>query len=191
MIMKSSIKNWLFSAPQKNKDKAAINSKHKKAQEDKPKLSIAEVDAEAAMLENDRIIDGEQIELKPLMDGRRQPRNSHSHSGIPSSSYDRIKAQKIKEGLKHKPMNERAARNVDDVTQLEYDRRWSLYQYWISQYLHQCKQKIAEIYALACWEYQAAQNELDYAVLYDAHVVGATTTGAAKYHDILQKRDQR
>ena len=120
-------------------------------------------------------------------------RSSHNHFGSPGyrhSSYDRIKAQKIKEGLKHKPMSERAARNVDDVTQLEYDRRWSLYQYWVSHYLHQCKQKIAghaETYALACQEYQKAQTELDYAVLRDAHVVGATTTGAAKYHDILQK----
>ena len=124
---------------------------------------------------------------------RGRPAGNTRYSGSPgyrSSSYDKTKARQIKEGLKCKPMSERATRNIDDVTHLDSDRRWSLYQYWITQYLHKCKQKVAghaDTYALACQEYQKAQAELDYAVLRDAHVVGATTTGAAKYHNILQK----
>ncbi|XP_065913577.1 NFX1-type zinc finger-containing protein 1-like [Dysidea avara] len=189
------IENWLFSAPKKKnftiKENARGNSKHRQVQmEVEP--SIAEVDAEAAMLENDRIIAGEQIELEPMLHDRRRSAGNTSHSGSPGyrhSNYDKIKAQQIKEGLKGKPMSERAVHNIDDVTHLDYDRRWSLYQYWVSQYLHKCKQKVAghaETYSLACQEHQKAQAELDYAVLRDAHVVGATTTGAAKYHNIIQ-----
>ncbi|XP_065913575.1 NFX1-type zinc finger-containing protein 1-like isoform X1 [Dysidea avara] len=190
------IENWLFSAPKKKnftmKENARGNSKHHQVQiEVEP--SIAEVDAEAAMLENDRIIAGEQIELEPMLHDRRRSTGNTSHSGSPGyrhSSYDKIKAQQIKEGLKGKPMSERAVHNIDDITHLDYDRRWSLYQYWVSQYLHKCKQKVAghaETYSLSCQEYQKAQAELNYAVLCDAHVVGATTTGAAKYHNIIQK----
>jgi len=188
------VENWLFSAPKKNstiKENARGNSKHHQVPVEVGP-SIAEVDAEAAMLENDRIIAGEQIELEPIMHDRRSVGNIR-YSGSPGhkhSSCDKIKAQQIKNGLKCKPMSERAACNIDDVTHLDGDRRWSLYQYWVSQYLHKCKQRVAghaETYGLACQEYQKAQAELDYAVLRDAHVVGATTTGAAKYHDILQK----
>jgi len=189
------IENWLFSAPKKNstirESAIGISKHHKVPVEVKP--SIVEVDTEATLLENDRIIAGEQIELKPMVYDRGRPAGNTRYSGSPgyrSSSYDKTKARQIKEGLKCKPMSERATRNIDDVTHLDSDRRWSLYQYWITQYLHKCKQKVAghaDTYALACQEYQKAQAELDYAVLRDAHVVGATTTGAAKYHNILQK----
>ena len=44
-----------------------------------------------------------------------------------------------------------------------------------------------ETYASACGEYQRARTELDYAVMCKTHIVGMTTTGASKYHAILQK----
>ena len=151
-----------------------------------------EMDAEAALLENDRIIDGERIELEPLRDVknsfklRTDGNRFHNHKVDPHSYH----SQQIIKGLKNKPMSERAAENIQDITCLKSSQKWSLYLYWVNLYLQRCKQKVAchvETYASACEEYQKAKTELDYAVLRKTHVVGMTTTGASKYHAILQK----
>ena len=39
-------------------------------------------------------------------------------------------------------------------------------------------------------KHQEARIELDFRILSDAHVIGMTTTGAAKYHGMLQKLGQ-
>ena len=144
-----------------------------------------EMDTEAAQLENDRIIDGEQIELEPLSN-ETLSQKSTTDLHKPPDCY----TQQMKEGMKNKPMSERAAQSIQDITQLKSTQKWSLYLYWVSQYLQECKQKVArhvETYAAACEEYQQARTKLDYAVMRKTHVVGMTTTGASKYHNILQK----
>ena len=147
--------------------------------------TFTEMDADAVRLENDRIIDGERIELEPVW----QEKRSFIHKSDFRKSLSHS-AQQIKEGLKSKPMSERAALNILDITQLRSSQKWSLYLYWVNQYLHVCKQKVSshvETYAAACEKYQQARTELDYAVMRKTHVVGMTTTGASKYHAMLQK----
>ena len=144
-----------------------------------------DMDAEAALLENDRIIDGERIELEPLLDEKKSPK----HKVDPHKPLD-YSTHQIKEGMNNKPMSERAAQNLQDIICLKSAQKWSLYLYWANQYLQRCKQKVSchvETYAAACEEYQKARTELDYAVMRKTHVVGMTTTGASKYHGILQK----
>ena len=136
--------------------------------------------SEAAVLENDRILEGEQIKFehqdKPAM-----ANDNH---------YTKKYVQKIRKGLKCKRMSKQEVLNVNDITCLNWTKRWSLYHYWVSQYLQVCKLKTAsciQSYTDACEQYQKARIELDYRVLCDAHIIGMTTTGAAKYHSILQK----
>ena len=84
-------------------------------------------------------------------------------------------------------MSAQEALNVNDITCLNFTQRWSLYNYWIFQYLEVCKFKLVphiQSYTDASEQYQKARTELDYQALHDAHVVGMTTTGAAKYHSI-------
>ena len=152
-----------------------------------------DMDAEAALLENDRIIDGERIELEPLLGEKESPnidnKRLYKHKFDSHKPLD-YSTQQIKEGMNNKPMSERAAQNIQDITHLKSAQKWSLYLYWATQYLQRCKQKVAchvETYAAACEEYQKARTELDYAVMRKTHVVGMTTTGASKYHGILQK----
>ena len=158
---------------------------------------LAEVDAEAVLLENDRIIDGERIELEPIkLDDI--PKLAPKKPGVHRDKYgwqvqqlsEKERKQRISRGMKSKPMSRERAQQIPDISQLEEKKRWSLYRYWVNQHLHECKRAVAdhaEIYTHACEEYQEAQSELESSVLHTAAVVGMTTTGAAKYHSILHK----
>ena len=109
---------------------------------------------------------------------------------INNNHYTKTVALKIREGLKYKPIGKQEMLKVKDITRLNSVQRWSLYRYWVLQYLQGCKQKMAshiQNYTNVCEQYQEARIELDYRILSDAHVIGMTTTGAAKYHDLLQK----
>ena len=160
---------------------------------------LAEVDAEAILLENDRIIDGERIELDPIvLDGILKSNKKTAKPGVHHDKYgwqvqqlsEQHQKQKISEGMENKPMSIERAQEIPDITQLNEKERWSLYRYWVNQHLHECKQAVAdhvEMYTHFCEEYKKAQSELESSVLYSAAVVGMTTTGAAKYHSILHK----
>jgi len=158
---------------------------------------LAAVDAEAVLLENDRIIDEELIELEPVKLLASKP-SKRQKTGVSHDEFgwrivqltDSQRWQKISKGMKNKPMKEEKVQQIEDITQLKEKQRWSLYQYWVNQHLHVCKQEVAnhvEQYTHACGQYQEAQTELDNSVLCSAHVVGMTTTGAAKYHQVLHK----
>ena len=200
------IETWLFTisnveemSHQQQRTKSVYKSTEDQTASAKAKDELnnvhIEMDAEAALLENDRIIDGERIELEPLRDVKNSVKHNtdgnrfHCHKVDPYNPLSHH-SQEINKGLKNKPMSERAAENLQDITCLKSSQKWSLYLYWVNQNLQRCKQKVAchvETYASACEEYQKARTELDYAVIRKTHVVGMTTTGASKYHAILQK----
>ena len=161
---------------------------------------LAEVDAEAILLENDRIIDGERTELDPIVldDNSKSAIKKAAKPGVHRDKYgwqvqqlsEQHQKQKISEGMENKPMSIERAQQIPDISQLEEKDRWSLYRYWVNQHLHERKQAVAdhvEMYTHFCEEYQKAQSELESSVLYSAAVVGMTTTGAAKYHSILHR----
>ena len=160
---------------------------------------LAEVDAEAILLENDRIIDGERIELEPIkLDVPKLAPKKATKPGVHHDKYgwqvqqlsEQQRKQRISRGVKSKPMSREKAQQIPDISQLEEKKRWSLYRYWVNQHLHECKRAVAdhaEIYTHACDLYQEAQSELESSVLHGAAVVGMTTTGAAKYHSILHR----
>ena len=182
------IKYWLFSATHKRKPEK--KERYDKVHAPKPEeATIADVDTEASLLENNRMT-GELIELELLAGKDEQTAMDWDSNDSKYNSHHSYEKAQIKEGLKHKPMTEGEVHDVKSITKLSYQQRWSLYQYWTSRYMQKCKQRVAdyvEAYSHACEKYHEAQNILNCAVLGGAHIVGMTTTGAAKYHNILQK----
>ena len=181
------IKYWLFSA--KHKRELERKSYDKTHVPNPKEATVADVDAEARLLEDNRIT-GELIELKPCEDKEEQTAMDMDCNDSKDDSHQSYEKAQIKKGLKHKPMTEVEVHDVKSITTLSYQQRWSLYQNWTSRYMQKRKQRVAyyvEAYSHACEKYHEAQNILNCAVLGDAHIVGMTTTGAAKYHNILQK----
>ena len=192
------VETWLLSGLNQNKShhegKAQLkHTNHKPSEapmevDGDDKLSdrlVDDMDGEADHLENDRIIDGEQIVLEPMV-YKKEPFKHKTH---PNRWPDNVSKQ-IRDGMKTKPLTKEEVRDIEDVTELSCTQKWALYQHWVNLFVQRCKRKATchvESYAAACKEFQRARTELDYAVMHDAHVVGMTTTGAAKYHSILQK----
>ena len=88
------------------------------------------------------------------------------------------------------PMKKNEVMEVTKVSYLSWDKRVKLYKYWLLKYRLYLLNKYSDIfikYNKCCEEVRAAQKEIDRLVMETASVIGMTTTGAAKYHDILQK----
>ncbi|NWQ80530.1 ZNFX1 protein, partial [Columbina picui] len=103
--------------------------------------------------------------------------------------------QKMKAELrKLSAMTESEAKAIQDLWQLDLSSRWRLYRLWLQSYQGVIRQKILQHER----QYQAAAERLtelrlqeDLCILKEAQVVGMTTTGAAKYRQILQKVEPR
>ncbi|NXU40378.1 ZNFX1 protein, partial [Drymodes brunneopygia] len=98
--------------------------------------------------------------------------------------------QKVKAELrKRDTMTELEAGAIQDVWQLDLSSRWRLYRLWLKTYQGSIRENILDYEE----EYQAAAERLkrlkleqDLCILSEARIVGMTTTGAAKYRQILQ-----
>ncbi|XP_077984204.1 NFX1-type zinc finger-containing protein 1-like [Glandiceps talaboti] len=88
-------------------------------------------------------------------------------------------------------MSKKDAVNVKDVWDVQQGRdRWMLYRYWIKEYTDyymRKKAKLDEEYRSAFRSHQEILKQEDRAILQSAKVIGMTTTGAAKYHSLLQE----
>jgi len=126
----------------------------------------------------------------------------------PSKSARKLKIKKKKrrrfevvEHEKYKKLLEKMTRNLTDtrygaleaeeienVHQLEFDDRWQLYNYWHSKYREKSLEqleKTSKQYNEACKDLKAAKQRMERYALENAHIVGMTTTGTAKYQHIL------
>lgn len=154
-----------------------------------------DVDNEAYVLENDRMIDGVEIELpaiklpQPSVPKKKKKKKKKSQDGFSVVQLlDNKRYRLIKNGFDNKAMSASTAKGVLDVWSLNVKQRWSLYLYWVNQYVTQCKSQIGKAsrnYDLACANYSRAQKLIDCYVAQKADVIGMTTTGAAKYHHLL------
>ena len=80
------------------------------------------------------------------------------------------------------------AEKIENVHGLEFDARWELYKYWHSKYREKSLEKLEKVckqYNEACKDLGAAKQKKERHVLENAHIVGMTTTGTAKYQHIL------
>ncbi|NXU72969.1 ZNFX1 protein, partial [Oreotrochilus melanogaster] len=174
---------------------------------------LLEIPEEADLIQADRVIEHEEA-VKP------QGRKEEDHRAVqelasvllamklegqeeetaqPQQKTAQWERKKMKQKVKvelHKlsTMTELEARAIQDLWQLDLSSRWRLYRLWLQTYQGLIRQRILQHEQ----QYQAAAERLtelrlqeDLCILKEAQVVGMTTTGAAKYRQILQKVEPR
>ena len=157
---------------------------------------LIEVDAEARLLEEDRILEGEELELEPHANysqhtkEQKKPVPQKSQSGWKTVQISDDRRRKlIREGYKQKPMEEREVHQVRDIWSLSKKQRWKLYNYWANKFVYYQKIRLARIgvqYNEACEDYRVCQREINNYVMRGADVIGITTTGAAKHQEMFK-----
>uniref|UniRef100_A0A2C9M9Z9 Uncharacterized protein n=1 Tax=Biomphalaria glabrata TaxID=6526 RepID=A0A2C9M9Z9_BIOGL len=88
------------------------------------------------------------------------------------------------------PMTEEEEKKVHDMAELTLKQRYSLYKLWLKRYrehLGETCVKITEQFKLDVKKERDLDNERAASSLKRSQVIGMTTTGAAKYKDILEK----
>ena len=88
------------------------------------------------------------------------------------------------------PMEENEVMEVTEMSHLSWDKKVKLYKHWLLKYRQHLLNKSSDIfqkYNKCCEEIKTTQKYIDRLVMETASVIGMTTTGAAKNHDILQK----
>ncbi|XP_019395339.1 PREDICTED: NFX1-type zinc finger-containing protein 1, partial [Crocodylus porosus] len=91
-------------------------------------------------------------------------------------------------------MTEEQAEAIQDLWQLDLGSRWQLYRLWLQMYQGDIRRQILQHerqYQVAAERLAELRLQEDLCILKEAQVVGMTTTGAAKYRQILQKVEPR
>ncbi|XP_052076285.1 NFX1-type zinc finger-containing protein 1-like, partial [Mytilus californianus] len=86
--------------------------------------------------------------------------------------------------------NHNLIERTENLWNLSFENRWKLYRHWLRKYVEDLKEMLKmkenefnEIFE----DYKKARLELDEEILKHASVIAMTTTGAAKYHQLLMQ----
>ncbi|XP_072206179.1 NFX1-type zinc finger-containing protein 1 isoform X2 [Excalfactoria chinensis] len=187
-------------------------------QEGEAEEELLEILEEADLIQADRMIEDEDLakpqrrkeeehrvahELASMLlamkleneeEGTVQPQQKSAQWQISSSQRKKMKHKMKVELHKLNAMSELEAHAIQDLWQLDLNSRWRLYRLWLQTYQGLIRRKILQHEQ----QYQAAAERLaelrlqeDLCILKEAKVVGMTTTGAAKFRQILQKIEPR
>ncbi|XP_028926721.1 NFX1-type zinc finger-containing protein 1 [Ornithorhynchus anatinus] len=181
---------------------------------------LIEIPEEADLIQADRVIEDEEETIRPRRrrkeeDGAVQElakallairldnlgTGAAEPSGQVAGEWETQRTQKKKMKRKVKlelrklnTMTEAEAKEIQDLWQLDLNSRWRLYRLWLQMYQSDIRRKVLNHEQ----QYQASAERMaelrlqeDLYILKDAQVVGMTTTGAAKYRQILQKVEPR
>ena len=88
--------------------------------------------------------------------------------------------------LQCSPLNEAEVRKISDVLKLKERSRWCLYKFWVESLKGRVLRWRFEQFNDTCLEYREMDQQQDRHALERVHVIGMTTTGAAKYQHVLQ-----
>ncbi|XP_006881685.1 PREDICTED: NFX1-type zinc finger-containing protein 1 [Elephantulus edwardii] len=102
----------------------------------------------------------------------------------------KMKKRVRNELLKLNTMTEAEASEIQDIWQLDLSSRWQLYRLWLQRYQADTRRRILNFerqYRTSAERLAELRLQEDLHILKDAQIVGMTTTGAAKYRQILQK----
>ena len=160
---------------------------------------LIDVVDEPQILQDDRMIEGEIIELG---------HNGNGQKNMPQQQAKQIKEKvtkkggwemkqltqkerknRISKGMQNRPMRNQEAVNVVDAWALSVKDRWRLYQYWLNQHIRRSKASLklkGQQYDRCAQQCIETDHELNKLTLRNADVVGMTTTGAAKHSYILK-----
>uniref|UniRef100_A0A8D0KWH1 Zinc finger NFX1-type containing 1 n=1 Tax=Strix occidentalis caurina TaxID=311401 RepID=A0A8D0KWH1_STROC len=134
------------------------------------------------------------MKVEDQEEGTAQPQQKTMQWEITAAQRKKMKQKMKVELRKLSAMTELEAKAVQDLWQLDLSSRWRLYRLWLQTYQGFIRRRILQHEQ----QYQAAAERLtelrlqeDLCILKEAQVVGMTTTGAAKYRQILQKVEPR
>ena len=117
----------------------------------------------------------------------------HPNHHVRSKWYRKRNAERLmKNDMFKNPMDDEEAAELDnaDITSLDVNDRWRLYNYWAEKqykYLQEMNREQVKMYSAKCRELAELRQLEDKHILEKADVVGMTTTGAAKYQHILHR----
>ena len=103
---------------------------------------------------------------------------------------EKKRKKRIADGIKEIPMTDDEVIAVRDVWTLPLKQRWRLYLNWLNEFLMLSKtdlSEIAEEYNASAKECMEVKEDINLSTISEAHVVGMTTTGAAKHNYLLKK----
>ncbi|XP_046560629.1 NFX1-type zinc finger-containing protein 1-like [Haliotis rubra] len=103
-------------------------------------------------------------------------------------SRQTLKTRLRKELLSHAKMETHEASSVDDASALTIADRWRLYRYWVDQFcqkMHHLMGPLKTVCQNAADRYKEANALVDKYVFEHSSVIGLTTTGAARYQNLL------
>ncbi|XP_008580068.1 PREDICTED: NFX1-type zinc finger-containing protein 1 isoform X2 [Galeopterus variegatus] len=181
--------------------------------------SLIEIAEEADLIQADRVIEEEevvrpqrrkkeengadQVLAKMLLAIRLDHYGPRTTAGQEQASGEWETQSKQKKKMKKKvkvelrklnTMTEAEASEIWDVWQLDLNSRWRLYRLWLQMYQADARRKILSYerqYRTSAERMAELRLQEDLHILKDAQVIGMTTTGAAKYRQILQKVEPR
>ncbi|XP_052040295.1 NFX1-type zinc finger-containing protein 1 [Apodemus sylvaticus] len=181
--------------------------------------SLIEIAEEADLIQADRVIEEEEVvrprrrkkeengadqELAKMLLAMRLDQDGPGATAGPEQATEewetqRSQKKKMKRRVKVElrklnTMTEAEASAIQDVWQLDLSSRWQLYRLWLQMYQADTRRKILSYERqYRTWAERMAELRLqeDLHILKDAQVVGMTTTGAAKYRQILQQVEPR
>lgn len=150
-------------------------------------------ESEVKYIENMRVIDeweeNTEVDQQKRTDTKkedvkilymRRTKNGQSRTGIPVE---------LRLGL-YSMMTFEEARRINSIWRIPHRDRWRLYRLWL--YLLKLKKQDEvkedlEMYTEEAAKYKTIIKEEDISICRDAEVIAMTTTGAAKYHHIIDK----
>ncbi len=103
---------------------------------------------------------------------------------------EKVRKKRIAEGIKETPMTDKEVFEVNNVWKLTLKERWRLYLNWLNEFVMLSKtdlNEIAEEYNSSAKECMEVKEDINHATIAEAHIVGMTTTGAAKHNYLLKK----
>ena len=171
--------------------------------ENESEEQFIDVDREAQLLQDARMLEGEEIELPEISQAVQKPEIlqaekeqdkrqdvSRGASGWKTVQIsDKERKKRIQKGFQYEAMQHETVQTLQDIRQLKVKERWQLYHYWISQYLETQKvvlKRYADHYNANCSVYTETKQEIDCYVARGADIIGMTTTGAAKHRHLLK-----
>ncbi|KAG8194822.1 hypothetical protein JTE90_017261 [Oedothorax gibbosus] len=95
---------------------------------------------------------------------------------------------------RNQAMSEREVNGIGNVWYLTLQQRWRLYKFWLERFIQKKQDEVFKLQQQLKKEFEELcemRTEEDLYVCKKAHVVGMTTTGAAKYRNIVQHLNPR
>ena len=164
-------------------------------------LEMVDVEGEAEELIDRWVIDEEEYAIEGEMLGHLADRDrigdgSKSslmdadgfHYVIPSKGERRDRAKRFLEYAE--PMTEEAMNGVLDPGMLDYEQRWMLYKYLVTQYMAHRREMLLDLgnaYEEKCDQIKELDHRKDEHHIQQCKVIAMTTTCAARYRQILAR----